>query len=178
VTPPTTTTTPLPTGTPVSTATPAPTGTPLPSCPDGYFWHPDMGHCMSNTCPPGLVFDAVTLYCVLPSATPPPTPTATTPPGDQPSCPDGYFWHPAMGHCMSNTCPPGLVLDLVTLYCVLPDSDTTPTPTPTATPPPADQPSCPDGYFWHPAMGHCMSTTCPPGLVLDLETLYCVLPDS
>jgi hypothetical protein len=170
------------------TITPAPNETPV--CPDGTFWHPVMNHCMSNVCPAGFQFDYTYDTCLQvtrPTTTTTPLPTGTpvsptltpAPTGTPlPSCPDGYFWHPAMGHCMSNTCPPGLVLDLVTLYCVLPDSDTTPTPTPTATPPPADQPSCPDGYFWHPAMGHCMSTTCPPGLVLDLETLYCVLPDS
>jgi hypothetical protein len=174
------TVTPIPTtGTPVPT-TPAPTGTPPPSCPDGYFWHPGMGHCMSNTCPPGLVFDAVTLYCALPgSDTPVPTSTATpTPTGTPPpSCPDGYFWHPGMGHCMSYDCPPGLVFDPVTLYCVLPGETPEPTATPAATPTPTPLPSCPDGYFWHPDMGHCMSNTCPPGLIFDPGTLYCVLPD-
>jgi hypothetical protein len=82
-----------------------------------------------------------------------------------------------MGHCMSETCPPGLELDPETLYCVLPGTPE-PTATPTSTPAvdvtPA--PSCPSGYFWHPSMGHCMSETCPPGLVRDAETLYCILP--
>jgi hypothetical protein len=74
---------------------------------------------MSNTCPPGLVFNPDTLYCELPGTSEPadeltPTPTPT------PSCPDGYFWHPAMGHCMSDTCPPGLIFDPETLFCVIP----------------------------------------------------------
>jgi hypothetical protein len=45
---------------------PTPVGTPTPSCPGGYFWHPAMNHCMSEQCPPGLVFDRDTLFCVLP----------------------------------------------------------------------------------------------------------------
>jgi len=121
---------------------------PTPDCPDGYFWHPAMGHCMSTTCPPGLVWDSDGLYCVFPStgtpyatrtATPAATPAAeaspTATPDATPSCPAGYFWHPAMGHCMSTTCPPGLVWDEDGLYCVFPSTGT-PYATRTATPAP------------------------------------------
>jgi hypothetical protein len=181
--------------------TPAPeTPTPPPGeeCPSGFFWHPAMGHCMSYDCPPGLVFDYETLYCVLPAdvgsptatATPEPHATPTSPPGV--TCPDGYFWNENKGHCDYSDCPPGLVYNWDTLYCELPSTPpplptpspqptatpATPTPQPTATPPPEEEtPSCPAGFFWHPAMGHCMSYTCPPGLVFDYDTLYCVLPD-
>jgi hypothetical protein len=183
--------------TPELSAGPAPT----PACPAGTVWHPAGNHCLSTACPAGFQFDAALFICaqvagptavptatptlppgVTPSPTPevPPTPTA----GPTPTCPDGYFWHPAMGHCMSETCPPGLVWDADGLYCVLPTEtpSTTMTPTPTATPSPTPEatpgptPACPTGYFWHPAMGHCMSTTCPPGLVWDGDGLYCVLP--
>jgi hypothetical protein len=179
---------------------------PTPVCPDGTFWHPVMNHCMptlSVVCPIGYEWNTAALTCLQvaapptvvptstptlePGATPSPTakvtPTPTpTPTSDVPSCPDGYFWHPAMGHCMSNTCPPGLVWDQGHLYCVLPttvEATVTPATTPgaaTATPIPVSTPACPDGYFWHPAMGHCMSNTCPPGLVWDADHLYCVLP--
>ena len=47
---------------------------------------------------------------------------------------------------------------------------------PTATPTPVPADICPDGYYWNPAKGHCDSRECPPGLVFDEETLYCVLP--
>jgi hypothetical protein len=179
---------------------------PTPVCPAGTFWHPTMNHCMSTVCPVGYEWSATALICLQiagpsptavptstptlePGSTPPPTPDVTpTPTGvPVPTCPDGYFWMPAMGHCMSNTCPSGLVWDQDHLYCVLPSTvETTPTatvtPTPTstaqasATPIPVSTPACPDGYFWHPAMGHCMSNTCPPGLVWDQDGLYCVLP--
>lgn len=182
--------------------TPAPNATP--ACPSGTFWHPTMDHCMPTSCPTGYQWDWTYLTCLqvagpppatstpapVPSQTPQPTPTPIGPtptpagptPTPLPSCPDGYFWHPSMGHCMPTTCPPGLVLNWDTGYCDLPEN-VTQTPPATATEPPAasttptptPRPSCPDGYFWHPAMGHCMSTTCPPGLVLNAE-LYCDLP--
>jgi hypothetical protein len=121
---------------------------------------------MSDECPPGLVFDPMTLFCVLPEpTTPTETPTATPTPDDR--CPEGFFWNPNKGHCDSRECPPALVFDEELLYCVIP-----PTPSPT----PVDQ-SCPEGFFWHPAMGHCMSNECPPGLVFDPVTLFCVLPE-
>ena len=175
---------------------------PTPACPAGTIWHPAGNHCLSTVCPAGFQFDAALFVCAqvaVPTATP--TATPTLPPGvtpsptpevpptptavPTPSCPDGYFWHPAMGHCMSETCPPGLVWDADGLYCVLPSTGTpyataTATPAATATPSaeatPEPAPSCPDGYFWHPSMGHCMSETCPPGLVWDADGLYCVLP--
>ncbi len=158
------------------TPEPTPTSTPPPSCPDGYFWHPAMGHCMNNECPPGLEFDPVTLFCVLPGETSEPTETPTVTPTPTPLydlCPEGYFWNPAKGHCDSRECPPGLVFDMELLYCVFP---ATPEPTPVPTDAPTPEPSCPAGYFWHPAMGHCMNEECPPGLVFDRDTLYCVLP--
>jgi hypothetical protein len=134
---------------------------------------------MSNECPPGLVFDYETLFCVLPGeTTPTPMPTATPTPDNR--CPEGFYWNPAKGHCDSRECPPGLVFDDATLYCVPenPVATPTPTPTPTAVPTatPTAAPQCPGGYFWHPAMGHCMSNECPPGLVFDYDTLFCVLP--
>jgi hypothetical protein len=181
---------------------PPPTPTPTPSCPEGFFWHPAMGHCMNEECPPGLVFDPVTLFCVFPgeeqtptetpvppTETPvPPTPTSspppvtpTPPPGE--SCPPGYFWNPNKGHCDSAQCPPGFVFDWVLLYCIpappeptAPPTETPPPPTPEPTDVPTPTPSCPEGFFWHPAMGHCMSDECPPGLVFDPATLFCVFP--
>ncbi len=169
---------------------------PTPVCPNGTFWHPVMSHCMSTVCPVGYEWSWSALTCLQLGATPTlePGTTPTSPPGvsptptaaPTPTCPDGYFWHPAMGHCMSNTCPPPLVFNYTTLFCELPSTGTpsatstpSPSPTPTAasvTPAPVSTPTCPDGYFWHPAMGHCMSNTCPPGLVFDPVTLYCVLP--
>ena len=184
---------------------PDPTPGTAPSCPSGTFWHEPMGHCMALAvepaptpgatpeCPDGTFWHEVMGHCMplLPTPTPTPAPSQTPQPTAEPvvtttptpSCPDGYFWHPSMGHCMSNTCPPGLELNPDTLYCELPGTppptetptaEATPTPTPGITPTPL--PSCPDGYFWHPLMGHCMSYDCPPGLVLDPVTGYCVLP--
>jgi len=76
---------------PISNETPiplTPTRTPTPppgeSCPDGYYWNPAKGHCDSRECPPGLVFDEVTLYCVLPTTTPAPTATAELDAGPAP----------------------------------------------------------------------------------------------
>ena len=126
-----------------------------------------MGHCMSYECPPGLVFDPVTLYCVLPDPDATPTPTPHRRPAHaSPS-------HPARTAILEPSRATAIRAMLGTwywaavLYCY---SD--PTPTPRA----AVSQSCPDGYFWHPAMGHCMSYECPPGLVFDPGTLYCVLP--
>lgn len=161
----------------VPAVTPPPTPTPPPgeSCPDGYFWHPQMGHCMSDECPPGLVFDPETLFCVLPGSTEEPTPTPSPNPDQQ--CPEGYYWNPSKGHCDARDCPPGFVFDIELLYCI-PASASTPAPTATPTPSMSATPipECPAGYFWHPQMGHCMSDECPPGLVFDPGTLYCVLP--
>jgi hypothetical protein len=152
-----------------------------------------MNHCMptEDSCPIGWDYNAGTGYCAPPPTEPPtatptprpgetPTTTPTAPPNvtpePTPSCPEGYFWHPPMGHCMSETCPPPLVLNPETQYCELPGSETTPTPTPTQTPLPEPTPSCPAGYFWHPPMGHCMSETCPPPLVFNPDMLYCEMP--
>lgn len=160
---------PVPTSTPrpdeAPKATPAPDETP--ACPKGYFWHEAMGHCMSTGCPPPLVFDPGSLTCVLP---PRPSPT----PPDR-TCPEGYFWHEDMGHCMSYECPPPLVFNPDSLYCEPPPDGEAPPikSTPAA---PDEAPSCPEGYFWHEAMGHCMSTECPPLLVFDPDALYCALP--
>ncbi len=188
---------------------------PTPACPDGTIWHPAGNHCLPTVCPKGYQFDFGLFECVqiangsptpvptstptlLPGETPTPTPSIspTSTPVPTPSCPDGYFWHPVMGHCMSYTCPPGLVFNPDTLFCELPSTGTpvvtatvtpTPTTTPTATatpsptptvgsPTPVSTPLCPAGYFWHPVMGHCMSNTCPPGLVFNFDTLFCELP--
>ena len=181
------------------TVGPAPEPGATPVCPSGTYWHPVMDHCMPDegVCPVGYDYNPATGYCAPPpteppaatptpppGATPPPPPSETPAPGDSPTpsptpeCPAGYFWHPAMGHCMSETCPPPLVLNPDTLYCELPpEPGPTATETPTPEPPAATPtPECPAGYFWHPAMGHCMSETCPPPLVLNPDTLYCELP--
>jgi len=176
--------------TPVNVTGPTPPPNATPVCPTGTYWHPDMNHCMpdEDSCPIGWDYNPANGYCSPPpteppppTATPPPNTTPTPPPSvtpePTPSCPDGFFWHPAMGHCMSTTCPPPLVFNPDTLYCELPGTPP-PTETPTSTPEPTVEPtpSCPDGFFWHPAMGHCMSTTCPPPLVFNPDTLYCELP--
>jgi hypothetical protein len=35
---------------------------------------------------------------------------------------------------------------------------------------------CPDGYYWHEGEGHCEPETCPPGLIMNPDTLHCELP--
>jgi hypothetical protein len=72
---------------------PTPTPTPGPLCPDGYYWNPSKGHCDSHECPPGLVFDPVLLYCVLP-LTPAPTATNTPSPGSTPVQHEPIYYHP------------------------------------------------------------------------------------
>jgi hypothetical protein len=104
---------------------------------------------------------------------------------DQPGvCQYGSVYNPVDDHCELWTCPQPWVFNWATLHCdlVLPDDPTPtptetpspPTPTPDPTPPPT--PSCPAGYVWHPAMGHCMNTTCPPPWIFNWDTLYCELP--
>ncbi len=45
-------------------------GDPL-SCPDGFIYHPDSGHCEATTCIEGLTFNFQSLYCeVLPDGGP------------------------------------------------------------------------------------------------------------
>jgi hypothetical protein len=145
------------------------------ACQYGSVYNPADQHCELWTCPAPWVFNWATLHCDLDMPTETPTPTATA--TATPSCPDGYVWHPAMGHCMNTTCPAPWVFNWETLYCELAEVPTeTPTPTPTPVPTPEPTPSCPDGYIWHPAMGHCMNTTCPAPWVFNWDTLYCELP--
>jgi hypothetical protein len=172
-------------------ATPVPAGS-TPVCPANTYWHDVMKHCMPNTCPAGFVYNYDRVVCdPLPgSAQPTSIPGGPSP---TPVCPVGTFWHPVMNHCMSTVCPIGYQWDATSLICVQSGG---PTPVPTATPalPPGETPSptpsisptptavptplCPAGYFWHPVMGHCMSNTCPPGLVFNYTTLYCELPST
>ncbi len=71
------------------------TSTPGPLCPDGYYWNPAKGHCDSRECPPGLVFDPVTLYCVLPLTPLAPTATNTPPSSATPVQHPEIYYNPA-----------------------------------------------------------------------------------
>jgi hypothetical protein len=166
-------------------ATPVPPGA-TPVCPANTIWHPAGNHCLPTVCPAGFAFNYAQFACER-------TVSATLEIGaaPTPACPDGTIWHPAGNHCLSTVCPIGYLFDASLYECIQTSGPTpvptstptllpgeTPTPTPSISPTstPVPTPMCPDGYFWHPVMGHCMSNTCPPGLVFNYVTLFCELP--